>query len=568
MLAQPLGMLLQQFPIMQQGTTGQGFQGAIEHRHGIALASVAQQLHQLQPGHQRHMVGALAFGLLQQSAQAAFGLRRLVPGTVQGGQLQFDVVRQLGMELGGGSGGFAGVGFRQARQPGFGQLHLPLGQPEIAFGQGDHRQVVDRRHVPDMHQALGFGQLGEGRGKAPFAPFQPGQGAMADQQADIAAGAGFGDARLQADPRRLGLHAHAEQVALVEHQPRPGDEGPRRCRATQALQALLHFALGTQDLATRLQHAGTVVVDQRFEQRVGAALSQLQGLAIEAAGAPEVAPHQGDIAQQRQAEMTKAIVLRRQGGQGFAAEMLGALDIASATGDQRADGLPLHQQVALLRGIRRRQEAREAGGQLLRRVQLAGQAQGQAVEHDQPGRAGQQAVGQVHLPAQQHGDVLIGQQLFFGQVLHQRGRHVRLARAQGLLHGLVQQSLGTEPAAGPQVHAGRRQAGGGAGAQQVGEQVVIAEPVALLVQGHQEHLVGLQVAEDGGAVVALAHGVAELGAEALESGGFIEERLDVGPLPLDHFLQQVFTYQALAAMGGLLGFPTGQRVLTGQQPQA
>ncbi|MCY1528950.1 hypothetical protein D9M68_640730 [compost metagenome] len=98
--------------------------------------------------------------------------------------------------------------------------------------------------------------------------------------------------------------------------------------------------------------------------------------------------------------------------------------------------------------------------------------------------------------------------------------------------------------------------------------MVIAEPVALLVQGHQEHLVGLQVAEDGGAVVALAHGVAELGAEALESGGFIEERLDVGPLPLDHFLQQVFTYQALAAMGGLLGFPTGQRVLAGQQPQA
>ncbi|MNP30817.1 hypothetical protein D3C76_1239090 [compost metagenome] len=86
-------MLRQQFSIMQQSTTRQGFQGAIEHGHGIALAAAAQQLHQLQARHQRHVVGVLALGLLQQPAQAAFGLRRLVPGTVQGGQLQFDVER-------------------------------------------------------------------------------------------------------------------------------------------------------------------------------------------------------------------------------------------------------------------------------------------------------------------------------------------------------------------------------------------------------------------------------------------------------------------------------------------
>ena len=122
-------------------------------------------------------------------------------------------------------------------------------------------------------------------------------------------------------------------------------------------------------------------------------------------------------------------------------------------------------------------------GQLLGRVQLARQAQRPAVQHDQPRRADQQAVGQVHLPAQQHADVLFGQQLLLGQALHQVGGDIEVTGAQGLLHRFVQQALAFEPAAGTQLQVGQRLAGLAA-AQQVGEQMVIAEPVAMLVQRH------------------------------------------------------------------------------------
>jgi hypothetical protein len=39
--------------------------------------------------------------------------------------------------------------------------------------------------------------------------------------------------------------------------------------------------------------------------------------------------------------------------------------------------------------------------------------------------------------------------------------------------------------------------------------------VALLVQRHQEHLMGLQVTQDFGAVMGFTHGVAQLAAKAL-----------------------------------------------------
>ncbi|MCY1403789.1 hypothetical protein D9M71_189830 [compost metagenome] len=400
LFTQPLGVLLQQFAIRQQGATVQAGQGAFEQRRGLALATGAQQAHELQPSPQRHMHDPLPFGFFQQGTQARLGLRDLALGTGQRGRLLLDAQRQQRMEFGRGGGAFTGIGFRQTRQPGLGQLQLPLGQPELALGEGDHRQVVDRRHVPDVHQPLGLGQLREGGGEATLAAFQCGQGAVSDQQADVAAGAGFGYAGLQADPRGLVLQAHAQQEALVEHQARPGHAGPRHFHATQTLQALLHLCLGAQGFTTRLQDAGTVIMDQGFEQRVGPALRHLQGLAVQVAGAPEVAAHQGEVPQQGKAQVTLAIVLRRQRGQRLSAEMLGALDIAAPPGDQATDGLPLRQQAVLLRGVWRRQEARQVAGQLFRRVQLAGQAEGQAIEHAQPGRAGQQAVGQVHLPAQ------------------------------------------------------------------------------------------------------------------------------------------------------------------------
>ena len=66
-----------------------------------------------------------------------------------------------------------------------------------------------------------------------------------------------------------------------------------------------------------------------------------------------------------------------------------------------------------------------------------------------------------------------------------------------------------------------------AAAQQVGEQMVIAEPVAMLVQRHKEHLMRLQEAQDGGTVVAATHRIAKRSAESLLAGGFVQEGLHV-----------------------------------------
>ncbi|MCY1435152.1 hypothetical protein D9M71_512350 [compost metagenome] len=180
-----------------------------------------------------------------------------------------------------------------------------------------------------------------------------------------------------------------------------------------------------------------------------------------------------------------------------------------------------------MRGRRRRgQKATEVTGQFLGSIQLAGQAQGPAVQHDQPRRADQQTVGQVHLPTQQHADVLLGQQLLLGQTLHQVGGDIEVAGTQSLLHRLVQQVLSFKPAAGPQMQSDLRFARLSA-TQQVGEQMVIAEPVPMLVQRHKEHLMRLQEAQDGGTVVAAKHRIAKRSAETLLAGGFVQESLHV-----------------------------------------
>ena len=151
-----------------------------------------------------------------------------------------------------------------------------------------------------------------------------------------------------------------------------------------------------------------------FEQRIAEALRQLQRLSIEAARAPQIVAHDGQVAQRGQAQQARAEALRAKAVHGLFAVTLGRIDLAAATGNHPGQSLPLREQIALGSGIGGGQETRQLRCQLLGRIQLAGQRQRPAVQHDQARRAGQQAVGQVHLPAQQRGDVLFGQQLFFG----------------------------------------------------------------------------------------------------------------------------------------------------------
>ncbi|MNF68814.1 hypothetical protein D3C84_506800 [compost metagenome] len=209
-------------------------------------------------------------------------------------------------------------------------------------------------------------------------------------------------------------------------------------------------------------------------------------------------------------------------------------------------------------------------GQLFGGVELTGQPQGPAVKHDQARGADQQAVGQVHFPAQQHAHVLLGQQLLLGQVLHQVGRNVQVPGAQRLFDSLVEQPLGVEPAASAQVQAGGRdhRIGGRPTAQQVGKQVVIAIPVAMFVQWHQKHLMGQQKAQDLGTVMGLAHRVTQLAAKAFLRSRVVEKRLHFGRQAIDDFFEQVVTNQALATVQRLRQRTAAPRFGGRQQPES
>ena len=60
-------------------------------------------------------------------------------------------------------------------------------------------------------------------------------------------------------------------------------------------------------------------------------------------------------------------------------------------------------------------------------------------------------------------------------------------------------------------------------AQQVGKQVVIAIPVTMLIQRHQEYLMRLQETQDLGTVMGFADGIAQLAAKALLRCGVVEK---------------------------------------------
>jgi len=95
--------------------------------------------------------------------------------------------------------------------------------------------------------------------------------------------------------------------------------------------------------------------------------------------------------------------------------------------------------------------------------------------------------------------------------------------------------------------------------------MMITVPVALLVQGHQEHLVRLQITQDFGAVMSFAHGVTQFAAETVLGRSIEQERLHFGWQAIDHLLQQVVadqpfsTVQALRQCVFVAGFGSRQQ---------
>lgn len=70
-----------------------------------------------------------------------------------------------------------------------------------------------------MHQPLDVAKPGERRRVVAQAPFQAGQDAIADHQADIPATAGFLDSLLDPFARFVRLQRQAAQVAAVQQEP-------------------------------------------------------------------------------------------------------------------------------------------------------------------------------------------------------------------------------------------------------------------------------------------------------------------------------------------------------------
>ncbi|MNZ72361.1 hypothetical protein D3C78_907390 [compost metagenome] len=280
--AQPVRVLGQQTLEGLQHASASGVQRLDQCLACFRLPSAAQQQrHFLGQRHGTEHLPTALLAMFEQRIQSPFSQHRLALDDVQQSLLQLDMQRQLRMELRRCRSVFAVVSLPQARQPGFGQIGTPLGQPELTFDQGDHGQVVDRRHVPDVHEPLGFGQFGKGFGELAAAAFQPGNHAVADQHADVTTGARLAQTGLQSHPRQLRLHAQGQQKAFVQGQPGANRIQPLCRQALQTLQALTDLFQCPTDFPARLQHPCAIVVRQRFEQRVADTLRQLQRFAVQ-----------------------------------------------------------------------------------------------------------------------------------------------------------------------------------------------------------------------------------------------------------------------------------------------
>ncbi|MNK92024.1 hypothetical protein D3C87_1121420 [compost metagenome] len=258
-------------------------------------SAAQQQRHFLGQRHGTEHLPTALLAMFEQRIQTPFGQHRLALDDVEQGLLQFDMQRQLRVEFRWRGPVFTVIGLPQARQPGFGQIGAPLGQPEFTFDQGDHGQVVDRRHVPDVHQPFGFSKFGKGFGELAAAAFQPGNHAVSDQHADVTAGPRLAQTGLQSHPSRLRLHAQGQQKAFVQGQPGANRIQPLRRQALQALHSLTDLFQRPTDFPASLQHPGTVVVRQCFEQGVADPLRQFQRFAVKPSCPPQITVGNGQV---------------------------------------------------------------------------------------------------------------------------------------------------------------------------------------------------------------------------------------------------------------------------------
>ena len=152
-------------------------------------------------------------------------------------------------------------------------------------------------------------------------------------------------------------------------------------------------------------------------------------------------------------------------------------------------------------------------------------------------------------------------------LLDDPGRPGRLAGGGRVADGVVGQPVLLVPGRGVAVQL--RRAPGllflQAGAEQVGEQGVVAPPAAHLIQRDQEQPGPFGLLEQRLAALAAGDGVAQRAAEPLEDRGLPQERAQLRVLPLEYLFGQVVQDVAVAAgergheSGGIVVSAQGQR---------
>ena len=84
--------------------------------------------------------------------------------------------------------------------------------------------------------------------------------------------------------------------------------------------------------------------------------------------------------------------------------------------------------------------------------------------------------------------------------------------------------------------------------EEIREQLVVAEPMAIVVEPEEKHVGLLEAGQDGFAVGLSGDGIAQWSREPVEDGGLLQERTDLLRLLAQDFGRQVFDYIVVFAI--------------------
>ena len=137
-----------------------------------------------------------------------------------------------------------------------------------------------------------------------------------------------------------------------------------------------------------------------------------------------------------------------------------------------------------------------------------------------------------------------------GMLLDQARRPGLVGGGQGVAHGVIDQPMRFGPAGGVAVQLVHPlwPLALEAGAQQVGEQLVVAPPAADLIQGHQEQVGPLDLFQHRLAVVAAGDRVTQSAAQPLQHRGLEQELAHRLRLAFEHLLAQEVENVPVAAV--------------------